>query len=79
MKNELTKTGLSEDDILHKSMTLMKAFCKEDQNASLAELSLTSKQANSALKRMGVSPKEFAKVSDTKSISRSRSSIHKIS
>ena len=68
MKAELSKSGLSEDEILHKTMTLMKAFCKEDENASLAELSLTSKQGNSALKRLGVSQKEFAKVGQ-KSIS----------
>ena len=62
MKEELSKSGLSEDEILHKTKTIMKAFGKEDADASLLDLSLVSKQKNSALRQAGISPKEFAKV-----------------
>ena len=62
MKEELSKSGLSEEEILHKTKTIMKAFGKEDADASLLDLSLVSKQKNSALRQAGISPKEFAKV-----------------
>ena len=35
MKRELAKSNLSEEEILQKTMTLMKAFCKDDQGQSI--------------------------------------------
>ena len=65
MKIELAKSGLSEEEILQKTMTVMKAFGRGDEtdaDASLVELSLASRQKNSALKEANISPKDFAKV-----------------
>ncbi len=69
MQDELSKSGLSEEAILEKTKAVMKAFAtkKDDSSTSatddtdLLDLSLVSKQNNSALKMAQVSPKEFAK------------------
>ena len=65
MKAELSKSGMSEEEILQKTLTVMKAFGRGDDSAedsSLVELSLASRQKNSALKEANISPKDFAKV-----------------
>ena len=63
MKEELSKSNLTDDEILAKTRIVMKAFGKGDEKgASLLDLSLASKQTNSALKQAGISPKDFAKV-----------------
>ncbi|XP_059098027.1 uncharacterized protein LOC131892253 isoform X2 [Tigriopus californicus] len=62
MKDELSKSDLTEDEILHKTKTIMKAFGKEDKSSSMLDFSLVSKQSNSALKQAQISPKEFAKL-----------------
>lgn len=62
MKEELSKSDLTEDEILHKTKTVMKAFGKEDKSCSMLDFSLVSKQSNSALRQANISPKEFAKV-----------------
>ena len=65
MKAELSKSGLSEEEILQKTLTVMKAFGRGDDSegdSSLVELSLASRQKNSALKEANISPKDFAKV-----------------
>lgn len=58
MKLELAASGLTEEEILHKTQLLMKAFGKEDV-ASTAEFMLMSKQKNKALVKAGLSPKDF--------------------
>ena len=69
MQRELSKSGLSEEEILEKTKAVMKAFGSASSNANemneaeLLDLSLVSKQTNSALRQAQVSPKEFAKVS----------------
>ena len=65
MKAELSKSGVSEEEILQKTLTVMKAFGRGDDSggdSSLVELSLASRQKNSALKEANISPKDFAKV-----------------
>jgi hypothetical protein len=62
MKAELKMSGMSEEDILHKTQVLMKAFGRNDPTATLAEYALASKQKNSALKKIGTSPKDFTQV-----------------
>lgn len=62
MKAELSQSGMSEEEILHKTQVLMKAFGKEDKKAGLAEFSLASKQKNSALRKVDISPKDFSQV-----------------
>ena len=57
MKAELSKSGLSEEEILQKTMTVMKAFGRGDDSdgdSSLVELSLASRQKNSALKEANI-------------------------
>ena len=69
MKAELSKSGLSEEEILQKTLTVMKAFGRGDESdgdSSLVELSLASRQKNSALKEANISPKDFAKVGRTR-------------
>ena len=69
MKAELSKSGLSEEEILQKTLTVMKAFGRGDDSegdSSLVELSLASRQKNSALKEANISPKDFAKVGRTR-------------
>merc|ERR1719402_561205 len=58
---ELEESGMSEDEILAKTQLLMKSFGKED-TASTAEYKLLSKQKNMALKKAGISPKDFTAV-----------------
>ena len=70
MKAELSKSGLSEEEILQKTLTVMKAFGRGDEgdgDSSLVELSLASRQKNSALKEANISPKDFAKVGQGRS------------
>ena len=62
MSKELSKSGMSEDEILETTKALMKIFGKEDSECSLLDLGLVSKQPNSALKKAEISPKDFAKV-----------------
>ena len=62
MKLELGASGLSEEEILHKTQLLMKAFGKEDAS-STAEFMLMSKQNNAALTQAGLPPKDFTAVS----------------
>merc|ERR1711962_1509608 len=52
MKLELAASGLTEEEILHKTQLLMKAFGKEEV-ASTAEFMLMSKQKNQALQKAG--------------------------
>ena len=61
MKAELENSGLSEEEIFHKTQVLMKAFGKEGES-DLAEYSLAGKQKNSALRKIDLSPKDFAQV-----------------
>jgi hypothetical protein len=64
MKAELSKSNFTDDEILAKTRKMMKAYGKEDKGGdSLLDLSLPSKQANSALKEAKISPRDFAKVS----------------
>ena len=62
MKDELRNSGLTEEEILHKTQILMKAFRREDPSANLAEYALASKQKNAALKQNNTSPKDFTNV-----------------
>ena len=62
MKLELGASGLTEEEILHKTQLLMKAFGKEDAS-STAEFMLMSKQNNAALTQAGLPPKDFTAVS----------------
>lgn len=62
MKDELSKTDMSEDEILEKTKALIKIFSKDEPDCSILDLSLVSKQPNSALRQAEVSPKDFAKV-----------------
>ena len=62
MKTELSKSNFTDDEILSRTRKVMKAFGKEDEKGSLLDLSLASKQNNSALKRAQISPRDFAKV-----------------
>ena len=62
MKAELKASGLTDEEILHKTTTLMKAFKREDPTATLAEYALASKQKNVALKQNNTSPKDFTLV-----------------
>ena len=66
MKEELKASGLSEEQILLKAQTLMKAFGREDPTAGMAEYSLPTKQKNVALKHNETSPKDFAQVNTSK-------------
>ena len=59
---ELAASGLSEEDILHKTQLLMKAFGKEEVG-STAEYKLLSKQKNKALVKAEIPPKDFSAVS----------------
>merc|ERR1719225_597129 len=59
MMAELANAGLTQEDILHKTQVLMKAFKREDPTATLAEYALASKQKNLALKQNNTSPKDF--------------------
>ena len=62
MMAELANAGLTQEDILHKTQVLMKAFKREDPTATLAEYALASKQKNLALKQNNTSPKDFTLV-----------------
>ena len=62
MKKELQASGMSEEEILHKTQVLMKAFGKNDPAASMAEYALAGKQKNVALKQINIPPKDFAQV-----------------
>eukprot|EP00095_Tigriopus_kingsejongensis_P004187 maker-scaffold47_size466558-snap-gene-3.44 protein:Tk04187 transcript:maker-scaffold47_size466558-snap-gene-3.44-mRNA-1 annotation:"---NA---" len=62
MKEELSRSDLTEEEILHKTKTIMKAFGKEDKSSSMLDFSLVSKQSNSALRQANISPKDFAKL-----------------
>ena len=62
MKMELAASGLSEEEILHKTQLLMKAFGKEEVG-STAEYKLLSKQKNKALIKAEIPPKDFSAVS----------------
>lgn len=74
MQRELSKSGFSEEEILEKTKAVMKAFgskggsggANDSNEAELLDLSLVSKQSNSALRQAQVSPKEFAKVSKSR-------------
>merc|ERR1719225_1063779 len=59
MMAELANAGLTQEDTLHKTQVLMKAFKREDPTATLAEYALASKQKNLALKQNNTSPKDF--------------------
>ena len=75
MKAELSKSGVSEEEILQKTLTVMKAFGRGDDSggdSSLVELSLASRQKNSALKEANISPKDFAKVGRDRARGRAR-------
>merc|ERR1719365_557452 len=61
MLDELAASGMSEEEILEKTQILMKSFGKED-TASTAEYKLLSKQKNMALKKAGISPKDFTAI-----------------
>jgi len=61
MKMELAASGLSEEDILHKTQLLMKAFGKEEVG-STAEYKLLSKQKNKALVKAEIPPKDFTAI-----------------
>ncbi|CAB4070439.1 unnamed protein product [Lepeophtheirus salmonis] len=61
MKAELLDSGMSEEDIFRKTQLLMQAFGR-DESGSLAEYSLVGKQKNSALKKIELSPKDFAQI-----------------
>lgn len=61
MKMELAASGLSEEDILHKTQLLMKAFGKEEVG-STAEYKLLSKQKNKALVKAEIPPKDFSAI-----------------
>ena len=62
MKEELGNSGYSEDEILQKTKALMKALGKKDEDSDMLDLTLVSKQQNSALKKCEISPKDYAKV-----------------
>lgn len=62
MKAELANSGMSEEEILKKTCTLMKSFKREDPTASMAEYALANKQKNSAMKKNNTSPKDFTLV-----------------
>ncbi len=62
MKKELQASGMSEEEILHKTQILMKAFRREDPTATMAEYALASKQKNVALKQIKIPPKDFTQV-----------------
>jgi len=61
MKMELAASGLSEEEILHKTQLLMKAFGKEEVG-STAEYKLLSKQKNKALIKAEIPPKDFSAI-----------------
>jgi len=61
MKLELAASGLSEEEILHKTQLLMKAFGKEE-TGSTAEYKLLSKQKNKALVKAEIPPKDFSAI-----------------
>lgn len=61
MKMELAASGLSEEEILHKTQLLMKAFGKEEVG-STAEYKLLSKQKNKALVKAEIPPKDFTAI-----------------
>jgi len=61
MKMELAASGLSEEEILHKTQLLMKAFGKEEVG-STAEYKLLSKQKNKALIKAEIPPKDFTAI-----------------
>eukprot|EP00091_Calanus_sinicus_P012383 TRINITY_DN2794_c0_g1_i4.p1 TRINITY_DN2794_c0_g1~~TRINITY_DN2794_c0_g1_i4.p1 ORF type:complete len:974 (-),score=303.85 TRINITY_DN2794_c0_g1_i4:613-3534(-) len=61
MKLELAASGLSEEEILHKTQLLMKAFGKEEVG-STAEYKLLSKQKNKALIKAEIPPKDFTAI-----------------
>lgn len=65
MKLELAASGLSEEEILHKTQLLMKAFGKEEVG-STAEYKMLSKQKNKALVKAELPPKDFTTVSRDK-------------
>jgi len=61
MKMELAASGLSEEEILHKTQLLMKAFGKEEVGGT-AEYKLLSKQKNKALVKAEIPPKDFSAI-----------------
>merc|ERR1719348_2278407 len=61
MKLELAASGLSEEEILHKTQLLMKAFGKEEVG-STAEYKMLSKQKNKALVKAEMPPKDFTAI-----------------
>jgi len=61
MKLELSASGLSEEEILHKTQLLMKAFGKEEVG-STAEYRMLSKQKNKALVKQELPPKDFTAI-----------------
>ena len=67
LKMELAASGLSEEEILAKTLLLMKAFGKEDA-ANTAEYKLLSRQKNKALVKAEIPPKDFSAVSPSRLI-----------
>ena len=65
LKMELAASGLSEEEILAKTLLLMKAFGKEDA-ANTAEYKLLSRQKNKALVKAEIPPKDFSAVSSSR-------------
>ena len=65
LKMELAASGLSEEEILAKTLLLMKAFGKEDA-ANTAEYKLLSRQKNKALVKAEIPPKDFSAVSPSR-------------
>jgi len=61
LKMELAASGLSEEEILAKTLLLMKAFGKEDA-ANTAEYKLLSRQKNKALVKAEIPPKDFSAI-----------------
>jgi len=61
MKMELAASGMSEEEILHKTQLLMKAFGKEEVGGT-AEYKLLSKQKNKALIKAEIPPKDFSAI-----------------
>jgi len=61
MMMELAASGMSEEEILHKTQLLMKAFGKEEVG-STAEYKLLSKQKNKALIKAEIPPKDFSAI-----------------
>lgn len=64
---ELSQSELSEEEILRKAKRMMKAFAKQEVDESTLDkldMSLVSKQNNSALHKAAISPKDFVKVGD---------------